>query len=168
MKCKGGQSKESVGKSQDWQVTSSVLFFILYSWIKTIYSINRRKNNGSGLESYREGDVELAACQVVRHGVLQVVDVGDPVAAAHVGDVSCWVTSWEFAEHHAYKLTPSVVAPAVLVRFLFTDDFPYVFFTALSFNFGIVCQLLGYVAFTRDQTLWCKRNGKFNDAVNCF
>ena len=40
--------------------------------------------------------------------------------------------------------------------------------TALSFNFGIVCQLLGYVTFTRDQTLWCKRNGKFNDAVNCF
>lgn len=82
----------------------------LYSWIKTIYSINRRKNNGSGLESYREGDVELAACQIVGNGVLQVVDVGDPVAAAHVWDVSCWVTSWEFAEHHAYKLTPSVVA----------------------------------------------------------
>ena len=66
------------------QATLLALFSILYSWIKAIYSINRRKNNGSGLESYREGDVELAAGQIVGNGVLQVVDVGDPVAAAHV------------------------------------------------------------------------------------
>lgn len=29
--------------------------------------------------------------------------------------------------------------------------------TALSFNFGIVCQPLEYVTFTRDQSLWYKR-----------
>ena len=49
----------------------------------------------------------MAACQVVRYGVLQVVDVGDPVAAAHVGDA-------EQVEHvEAYadvlEMTPEVV-----------------------------------------------------------
>ena len=36
------------------------------------------------LETGREADVELAAGEVVGDGVLDVVDVGDPVVAAHV------------------------------------------------------------------------------------
>ena len=39
------------------------------------------------LEGGGEADVELAAGQVVGDGVLDVVDVGDPVVAAHVADV---------------------------------------------------------------------------------
>ena len=39
------------------------------------------------LERGREADVELAAGEVVGDGILDVVDVGDPVVAAHVGDV---------------------------------------------------------------------------------
>ena len=39
------------------------------------------------LEAGGEADVELAAGEVVGDGVLDVVDVGDPVVAAHVGDV---------------------------------------------------------------------------------
>jgi len=39
------------------------------------------------LEAGAQAHVELAAGQVVGDGVLGVVDVGDPVVAAHVGDV---------------------------------------------------------------------------------
>lgn len=79
----------------------------------SILSIDE-KNNGCGLESYRERDVELAACQVVWYGVLQVVDVGDPVAAAHVGDA-------EQVEHvEAYadvlEMTPEIIGTDAVSR----------------------------------------------------
>ena len=44
-------------------------------------------NNALTLEFGGEADVNLAACEVVGHGVLNAVDVGYPVVAAHVGDV---------------------------------------------------------------------------------
>lgn len=47
----------------------------------------RMMNNALTLEFGGEADVNLAACEVVGHGVLNAVDVGYPVVAAHVGDV---------------------------------------------------------------------------------
>ena len=38
-------------------------------------------------EVYRETYIELASCQIVGHGVLQVVDIGYPVIRADIADV---------------------------------------------------------------------------------
>ena len=38
-------------------------------------------------EVYRETYIELPSCQIVGHGVLQVVDIGYPVIRADIADV---------------------------------------------------------------------------------
>ena len=44
-------------------------------------------SGGTMLEIHCESHVELAAGEVVGHGILDVVNVGYPVVAAHVADV---------------------------------------------------------------------------------
>ena len=47
----------------------------------------RRGAGGGGLEFEDEAEVELATCQVIGDGILDVVDVCNPVITAYVGDV---------------------------------------------------------------------------------
>lgn len=42
---------------------------------------------GAASEFYRKADVELAACEIVRYGVLQTVHIRHPVVAVYIADV---------------------------------------------------------------------------------
>lgn len=79
-----------------------------------ITDIQRKMLMKTGSKFYRETDIELPARQIIRHGVLDIVDIGHPVIAAHVG----YVEKVEDIqpEHDALEMTEEVFGRFLVER----------------------------------------------------